>query len=387
MAKLVENLDNSVRLYQITDDPGIKDNIYCERSYCAPDSSGFIYQRQISTDGPVWKFGAEFVFCQFGTWEERVIGRGHSYPEITVSGMVYYSRPGKSGDERELVRVNLKTGETDEIPVQGGIRPYTGMTVSRDERYLGYGVPLRFDPQMFGVEVVDLQSGKKEVACQDPFICNPHTEFNPADGRTILVQHNRGCTFEPDGTMVSLLGEEGCTLFTVSIENGAITPLEVGPPHTTSCTGHQQWIGETGEILLSVSGLERDETMGEGNLVAIRPGGSARVVAGGHYYSHVNASRCGRFFCCDDHSSQEIIIGSIGSGGNRMVCGFGPEPESAYECFGQSSHAHPYLSPDNRWVVFNSCRTGRPQIHVAEIPDELWAEFSIQELHDRSVAQ
>ena len=39
------------------------------------------------------------------------------------------------------------------------------------------------------------------------------------------------------------------------------------------------------------------------------------------------------------------------------------------------SHPHAYVSPDRKWVVFNSDRTGIQQIYVAEIPAELIAEL------------
>jgi Tol biopolymer transport system component len=40
----------------------------------------------------------------------------------------------------------------------------------------------------------------------------------------------------------------------------------------------------------------------------------------------------------------------------------------------QDTHGHSYLSPDAKWMVFNSDRTGQPQIHVASIPDAIVAD-------------
>ena len=37
-------------VYQVTDDARLKNNIYCERSYCSPDSRSFIYQRRTEAD-------------------------------------------------------------------------------------------------------------------------------------------------------------------------------------------------------------------------------------------------------------------------------------------------------------------------------------------------
>jgi Tol biopolymer transport system component len=32
------------------------------------------------------------------------------------------------------------------------------------------------------------------------------------------------------------------------------------------------------------------------------------------------------------------------------------------------THLHPYMTGDNQWVVFNSDRTGVPQVYIAEAP-------------------
>ena len=51
--KVVNRYENGVAVHQVTDDARLKDNIYCERSYCSPDSRFFIYQREISKEGPL----------------------------------------------------------------------------------------------------------------------------------------------------------------------------------------------------------------------------------------------------------------------------------------------------------------------------------------------
>ena len=35
----------------------------------------------------------------------------------------------------------------------------------------------------------------------------------------------------------------------------------------------------------------------------------------------------------------------------------------------QYTHLHPYMTGDNRWVVFNSDRTGLAQVYIASIPE------------------
>jgi Tol biopolymer transport system component len=37
----------------------------------------------------------------------------------------------------------------------------------------------------------------------------------------------------------------------------------------------------------------------------------------------------------------------------------------------QSTHPHPYVTPDLKWIIFNSSRSGSDHIYAARIPDEL----------------
>jgi hypothetical protein len=152
----------------------------------------------------------------------------------------------------------------------------------------------------------------------------------------------------------------------LSIPDGKRTLLKVGPPYTTSCTGHEAWIGASGEILLSV--MASGEFAAEkGSLLAIRPGGVHRVVARGHIFNHVGVSRCGRLYCVDDSYGQvEIVLGSPRTG--RSTVAFASKTVLSFE---SKTHAHPYLTPDLKWVIFNSTRSGWPHIYAARIPEDI----------------
>ena len=71
----------------------------------------------------------------------------------------------------------------------------------------------------------------------------------------------------------------------------------------------------------------------------------------------MGTSICGRFFSCDDGPTTDVIIGSIETGRNVVVCcsetSFGSE---------QHTHPHPYLTPDLKWVIFNSDRSGNQDL-------------------------
>ena len=185
-----------------------------------------------------------------------------------------------------------------------------------------------------------------------------------------MIQHNRGGKYTPDGERVQLTGPEGATLYLLSVPEGKRTTLQVGTPYTTRCTGHEAWIGHTREMLLSVS-ASGDYAPEKGNLLGVRAGGPPRVIARGYKFGHVGVSRCGRLFCCDDYQgTYQVVIGSTQSGKSAVVCESKTSPTRS-----QSTHPHPYLSPDLKWVIFNSNRSGHPHVHAASVPEGMVEEL------------
>ena len=370
MAHKVSEQENGVVVYQVTDEPGVKDNIYCERSYSPPDSSFFLWRRQLGGETAIpHKWFSEFVACDFGTWESRTLFKGLSYPEMSRSENMYFERLHEDG-ARRLSRIDLVTGETKDIPVDGGVRPWTGMTISPCENFLAYGVALSFSPQMFGVELVDLRTGEKRIIHEDPCISNPHPQIDPFSGRRILVQHNRGSRFGPDGSAERTLGPEGCSFFMVTMEDGEVSRLQVGPPYTPTMSGHSQWTLDEEAVLTAWKPwTDGDKT---GTLLAVAADGPPRLVTEGNNFNHLHVTRCGRYFCCDDILTGDVFIGSVKTGRKVWVTHCGHDHTEINPVFGEPGHTHANLSPDRKWMVFNSCRTGRPEVHVASIPAELY---------------
>ncbi len=172
--------------------------------------------------------------------------------------------------------------------------------------------------------------------------------------------------FSPDGELQQLVGPEGATLYLLSLFDHQRTNLQVGTPYTTAVTGHQVWIGETREILLTVMARD-DYSLEKGNLLAVRADETARVVARGYKFNHVNVSRCGRFFCCDDWQQDcKIVIGSVRTGRTAVVC-----ESKTSRSRSQNTHAHAYLTPDLKWVIFNSDRNGFPHVYAASVPSKI----------------
>ncbi len=81
---------------------------------------------------------------------------------------------------------------------------------------------------------------------------------------------------------------------------------------------------------------------------------------------HVGVSCCGRLFSCDVfRDNYGLWIGSCRTGKSAMVCG---SKTSATRS--QNTHPHAYLTPDLKWLIFNSNRSGFPHIYAASVPEE-----------------
>lgn len=368
-ATLVEQLPSGVEVWQVTAEEVPHSNIYCEVPYCSRDGGRLVYQRTALQRGPN---RTEFVVVELGTWKEELLDTAVSLSgcAITPDGYFYYQK--RQDDKLLVMQADLATGQKQPVyEMQQGLTIRSLGTVSADHRYYAGGTKTDAGWSMFDILLVDLKEGTQRIVDRDPFILNPHPQFDPAYSTRLLVQHNRGGRYSADGKLEQLVGPEGATLYLLSVPDGRRTELQVGKPYTTPCTGHEAWIGTTGEVLLSVS-ASGDYAPEKGNLLGVRAGQPARVAASGYRFNHVGVSRCGRLFSADDWQGDlKIVIGSTSSGRTAEVCASRTKPDQS-----QDSHPHPYLSPDLRWVIFNSNRTGFPQIYAARLPEQLVADLS-----------
>jgi len=364
----VEQLANGVEIWQVTSEARDQSNIYCEVPFCSRDSRWFVYYRSgaAQKENPL-----ELMVVELGTWKQHLLDvtRSVGGMAITHDGVLYYVK--RSERTLDLMRADLASG-AKQCVYQRAIGAWIRSmgTVSVDGRYYAAGIVL--DPQMtnFGILLVDLQKGQETVLDRDPFILNPHPQFEPGESKCLMIQHNRGGKFGTDGKLERLVGPEGATLYLLSVSEGKRTELQVGKPFTTPITGHEAWIGRTQEMLLTVS-ASGDCAVEKGNLVAVRVGAPARIVSRGYRFNHLGVSRCGRFFCCDDwRPPYRIVIGSIATGKSAVVCESKTVPSRS-----QSSHPHAYLTPDLRWVIFNSTRIGATHIYAASVPEGMIAEL------------
>jgi hypothetical protein len=363
--RFVEQQPGGAEIWQVTTEEFDQSNIYCEVPYCSRDSRYFVYARR----NPALKTNrTEFMLVELGTWKQQRLDTAISISGCAIShdGMFYYLKHTADGGATDLMRADLETGTVTAVyrlPPALAIRSLG--TVTTNGRYYAGGTKTEPGWEMFDVTLVDLQTGEHRILDRDPFILNPHPQFEPGEGRMLMIQHNRGGKYSPDGQLERLVGPEGATLYLLSVPEGQRTELQVGTPYTTPCTGHEAWIGTTGEMLLSVS-ASGDFRPERGNLLAVRSGQAPRVVARGYRFNHVGASRCGRIFTADDwQPPYKIVIGSTQADRAAVICESKTTPTRS-----QNTHPHPYVTPDLKWVIFNSNRTGSDHVYAARIPDE-----------------
>jgi len=366
----LERQSTGSEIWQITTEQFSQSNIYCELPYCSGDGRYFVYERR---NPGLSENKTELMVVEIGTWKQHRldVASGLTGCAISTDGVFYYLKhaPGRT---LTLMKANLRRGKPKKIYEMSDEGNLTSLgTVSADGRYYACGKRLSDDYQTFGIMLVDLKRGAETIIDRDPYIFNPHPQFEPGQSKELMIQHNRGGQYSPEGKRLRLVGPEGATLYLLSVPNGERTELQVGKPFTTAATGHETWIGNTKEILLTV--MAEDEYAPEkGNLVAVRAGSSPRVVAGGYKFNHLGVSRCGKFFGCDDwKDTAKIVIGSIRTGKTAVVC-----ESKASMGSPQNTHPHAYLTPDLKWVIFNSDRSGSPHVHAASVPEGMIEQLS-----------
>jgi oligogalacturonide lyase len=104
------------------------------------------------------------------------------------------------------------------------------------------------------------------------------------------------------------------------------------------------------------------------------------IIAQGVYFWHSASSLDGEWIVSDTNWPDEgLQLVHVPTGRYRPLC----YPRSS-QGHPQWTHPHPQFSPDGRFVLFNSDRTGICQIYLAHVPDELrervrTGQLSVQE--------
>jgi hypothetical protein len=397
---------SGARIIQLTSAVAVSNNIYGEQPYCSPDGKRIVLAR-----------------CQDFCWDETGSLLVHELDTLRItrvnctvkrvrgifnsawSGFVYFWTP-----DRKLMRLSLMTLEQKEVyadeegddssadlPVdylqRFGNAPLPSASVSPDQRYIisvvprlkGRGAPV------FQIVRLDLKKQIRDVIFEHPEISNPHLQFNPVTGRQILVQNNQGLRLRRDGSLERRRTVE-CKLFVIDQDGKNCRAVPAGPPVTAGGTGHECFAGASGRVLFSAGWEARssrdwrqDSRHPQGNLFTGVPGARQPVCfhAPEHLFNHVCAARDGTHFVADSISNgcgfkngviqrAALVIGNLDTGKYRVLV----EDSGASGGGNQCTHTHPYLTTDNRYVIYNADPGGVPQVFAARLPEGFLASLA-----------
>lgn len=354
-------------------------NIYCEQPYTSTDGKRIAYIRSSGPDPRV----PPYQLCVADIEKLKVM---LVEPEVwsflvgtsAWSGKIYYLT-----SDMELARFDISSLEKEIVLTSWELPEDVCFdTVSPDYRYLVCTMRTHEKNEILRV---DLKEKTWKVIFRNDEVLS-HVQFNPVHGKDILVQHNRYQKIKPDRTRVgSKETEEFTTHFIIDVEGKNFKQLKVGPPYTAGSTGHSGWIADTGKIGLTVRWpamseeepsarykLIHDNRHPQGNFVVVEPNEEPVVFsAPEHLFNHVNISKCGTYFICDSYKNGipgpiEIVVGNIKTGKYRtLVSNCGAQGGGA-----ACSHPHPYMTADNKNVIFNADPYGICHVHAARIPDD-----------------
>ncbi|MEA3400814.1 MAG: hypothetical protein U9R79_06145 [Armatimonadota bacterium] len=341
--------DSGAQIYLLSDGERPADNIYGEQPYSDPSGRRIAVRYYDTEERPG---GLSIVDLADGS-HHQVLEGTPLFPAFHAWGEYLYYRQ-RVGEQLMLRRCHYLTLEVEDIAVlPTERRRYSYGTVSQDHRY--YAVAVRPEGDAASqVHLLDLQTGEWSVVLDMEGYHAKHEQFS-RDGRNrVLIQLNQ----MPDVEQV-LLGE---------IDLAGETKLfPADRQHTPRPAGHEAWVGTTDRIFFSTgSGPES-----AGNVWTARVGdpGPKLVYSGDLRFGHVSVSADGRYWIGDSGGEGvPIYIGSFESGNCRRAV----FSRTVYDGK-QWSHAHPYLTADNRWLIFTARRDGLPQVYGALL-DQEWLD-------------
>jgi hypothetical protein len=360
---------------QLTSEPITSHDVYCEQRYASADGTRIAIERLPFGQPPeVW------VCDLTGRMFLARAMAGRAVAANSHRNAVY----AFAGDEQQrLMRLDLSDLTIRELfrfksdvgTEEGCLLNGPKVAVSPDERWLVIG-PFHVRDNIYSLRLVEVETGEAQALCEVEDMWNPHHQFAPSGDGRLLVQVNRGGSPTWVNDVRGRTGPEGSTLIVVDMPSGTLTPLPVGAPHTARISGHLCWIGGTGQILFTAApGVHESMIDGTGVYEVAPDGGKSRRILAGQPVNHVAASDDGRFFIVDDYRTARVLVGSIATGKVMELC-----DSHTRQGRPQHTHVHPYMTPDNRHVIFNSNVTGVSQVYAARLPEGFLA--SLEQGHE-----
>ncbi|MCK5843724.1 MAG: hypothetical protein KAG97_03385 [Victivallales bacterium] len=354
---------------QLTSEPVSSTNIYCEQRFASADGARIAISRT-PFGGPleIWVCDLRSTrLCRAVAGEP--LGATHSKNAVYYTAVVDGSARLMCLNIAELTMRELYDFGDAPLPKAGAVSP--------DQRYF-VGGPFEVGKNIYALRRIDLRTGESSLFCENRDMFNPHLQFSPS-GAKFVIQINRGGQPFTTGKNVSLTGPKGATLAIGDVITGEVAPLPAGKPDTPPISGHEAWIGDSGRLMFSaafytmtrsafVTLKSSEKIAGKETspaIYSVAPGDAeSKVVATGLLFNHLAVSDDGRFFIADDHATGRIHIGRVETGNYRGLCDSLTRQGTC-----QYSHVHPYMTPDQKYVIFNSIATGCAQVYAASIPD------------------
>jgi hypothetical protein len=340
--------DSGASVFLLGGDERPADNIYGEQPY--GDATGRrIAIRYYSTDSKPG--GISLVDLVDGSRHEVLVGKP-PFPAFHAWGEYLYYHQTVDGKLtlRRCGYLTLKVEDIAVLPPDRG--SYSYGTVSPDHRY--YAVSVQTEGAPSKVHLLDLKTGAWSILLDKPGYHAKHEQFSQDGRNRVLIQLNQ----MPDVKQV-LLSE---------LEIGGGEKLfPADRPHTPRPTGHEAWVGATDRIFFSTA----SDPDSRGNVWTGKVGDPSPTLVheGPLRFSHVSVSRCGRYWVGDSgEEGVPVYIGSSVSG----KCKRAAFSRTVYDGK-QWAHAHPYLTADNKWLIFASTRDGHAQVYGARLADG-WLE-------------
>lgn len=337
------DIESGSQIYLLGGDDRPADDIYGEQPYGDP-SGRWIAIRYYPEGNQAG--GISIIDLVDGTRRDVFVGDPR-FPAFHAWGdHLYYQQ---TIDGTLMLRgCRYDTVESEDIaPLPSKMGMFSYGTVSPDLRYYAVCVMER-SGEPAKVHLLDLHNGQWRLVLDKPGYHAKHEQFS-RDGRNrVLIQLNHLPKVEQ-----MLLGE-----LTIDGEE-FLFPAD--RPYTPRPTGHEAWIGTSERIFFSTG----YDTERNGNIWTAKTGECESVLVGDgkQSFGHVSISKCGRYWIGDSGvDSTPIFIGRFDSGAYKRLVFSRTVGDGK-----QWSHAHPYMTADNQWLIFNSTRDGHAQVYGARL--------------------
>jgi len=409
---LDENSPAGLKVVQITTNPEIRsNNVYTEIQVFTPDSRKFVFYRQRN----LWICDTQDDFSLRQITDERRIAA----PSVTPDGkwMYYFVNTSTtSGGALTLKRASLEDFHRETIMVVDSMIPGTGFrpngpatlsSISSDGKRLCIGAFLGDGQTVnapFGILVYELEKPSVRLIFYDQGFHNAHPQYcrslDPELSHDIMLQNNHGDSVLVNGrTVVGASGrgsdlhvirDDGTNWRDIPVGRDSVGPSFQDPNQKfvgQHIQGHEQWLGRTGAGLSAMSyrsgPQEGYRPIFLAKPVPVDPANAHQglYTPGGKYVDitrniqdsdiwHFSSDLTGKYLVSDTYKPDEVT----GKVLVRLVLGTlsdGDEPElklihliNTGASGRNPAHPHPFFSPDNRMVCFNSDESGGVQIYM-----------------------